>query len=157
MLNRIFPRAIDNGYRGHWPALWLFGLFIGVKLIMSVNSIVNTRQIATGADGIPLETYGADGAEAVLSLFALLAWGQLMLVLLGLIALARYRAMVPLMFLLLLTEHLGRRALLALHPIAGAEGPPIGLYINLALAAVLLIGFVLSILDARPRSEGGRR
>jgi hypothetical protein len=157
VFNRLFPPAIDNTYRGRLSALWLLALFVGLKLIMSLNSILSTRRIATGADGIPLDSYGAGGAEAVLSLFTLLALDQLVLALLGLIALVRYRAMVPLMFLVLLTEHFGRRAVLALHPIARPEGPPIGLYINLALTAVLLIGFVLAILDRRAHGEERRQ
>jgi uncharacterized membrane protein len=140
----LFPRSIDNTYRGQWPGLALFVLFIAVKLVMGVNSIVNTRAVVTGADGIPLDSYGAGGADAVLSLFALLALGQLTLALLGIIALVRYRAMIPLMFLVFLAEHLARRALLALNPIDRPEGAQIGLYINLALAAVLLIGLLLS-------------
>lgn len=109
-----------------------------------VNSIINTRTIVTGADGIPLDAYGPGGAQAVLSLFALLALGQLTLAVVGVIALVRYRAMIPLVFLIFLAEHLARRGLLALNPIDRTDGAPIGLYINLALAAVLLAGLVLS-------------
>lgn len=148
-MNPLFPRTIDNIYRGQWPGLALFVLFITVKLMMSVNSIVNTRGVATGADGIPLDGYGAGGAEAVLSLFALLALDQLTLAFLGVIALVRYRAMIPLTFLIFLVEHLGRRALLALNPIDRPDGAPIALYINLALAAVLLIGLLLSLWTRR--------
>jgi hypothetical protein len=154
---RIFPRTIDNVYRGQWPGLGLFALFVAVKMIMGVNSMINTRAIATGADGIPLDSYGAGGADAVLSLFSLLALSQLMLALVGLIALVRYRAMIPLLFLVFLTEHLARRALVALNPIDRPEGAPIGLYINLALAAVLLIGFVLSIWTRRSHAVGDTR
>lgn len=143
-MNRVFPSAIDNSFRGQWPALVLFGLFLALKLLMSVNSILNAETVITGADGIPLESYGA-GAAAVVSLFRLLALGQFMFVVLGVIALVRYRAMIPLLFLIFLAEHLGRRALLALYPIDRPDGTPVGFYINLGLAGVLVIGFLLSI------------
>ena len=152
MLERIFPRQIDNSYRGHRLGLWLLGLFVASKLIMSTNSILNTRVVAMGADGIPLDSYGAGGAETVIRLFSLLAVGQFVLALLGLLALVRYRAMVPLVFLLLLADHLGRRVVGMIHPVESAGGPPAGLYITLALLAVLIAGLGLSLLkEAKPR------
>jgi hypothetical protein len=145
MLTSIFPRTIDNTYRGQWLGLAFFCLVLAIKLIMSVNSIANTRSVLTGADGIPLDAYGADGAQAVLSLFGVLALSQLALASVALIALVRYRAMVPLMLLVLLVEHCARRVFLMLNPIERADGAPVGFYINLAIAAALLIGFSLSI------------
>ena len=71
MLNRIFPKQIDNSYRGHRLAIWLFALVVLMELSMGTNSIVNTRSVATSADGIPLDQYGAAGADAVTALFAI--------------------------------------------------------------------------------------
>jgi len=105
MLNRLFPRQVDNRFDGHRAALWLLGLFIALKLVMSVNSILNTASIATG-DGIPLDSFGPAAAREVLTLFALMALGQLALALIALTALIRYRALVPVIYLLLLGERL---------------------------------------------------
>src|SRR5262245_19710128 len=117
MIERVFPRQIDNTYRGHWLGLVLLAVFALLKLVMSVNSIINTRSVATGADGLALDSYGTGGADAVLLLFAIVAVGQLVMALLTVTVLVRYRAMVPLMYLLLLADHIGRRLLVALSPI----------------------------------------
>lgn len=156
MFSRLFPRQIDNAYRGSRLAIALFTLFVLMKAIISINSLANTRSVATGADAIPLESYGEGGAAAVLSLFALHSLGQLMLVLLSALVLVRYRAMIPLMFLLLLVEHVGRRMLLLAYPIARSEGPPIGLYINLGLLALLVLGLALSLLERRRAAKEAR-
>ncbi len=154
MLVRIFPRQIDNAYRGHRLGIGLLALFVAIKLIMSTNSILNTRSVAAGADGIPLESYAAGGAETVIRLFSLLALSQLVLALLGVIALVRYRAMIPLVYLLLLAEHLGRRAIGMIHPAEGPAGASAGLYINLALLAVLILGLGLSLLPRARAADG---
>ena len=73
MLDRLLPARIDNQFRGHRAALWLLGIYVALKLIMSLNSIFNTRSIATGADGLRLDTLPPDGAQALLMLFALIA------------------------------------------------------------------------------------
>jgi hypothetical protein len=106
MLNRLFPKQVDNTFDGHRAALWLLGLFIALKLVMSVNSILNTASVATGADGLPLDSFGPAAARTVPMLFALMSLGQLTLAVIALTTLIRYRAMVPFIYLVLLGEEL---------------------------------------------------
>ena len=96
------------------------------------------------ADGIPLDSFGADGAQAVLALFAIWGLSQLVLSVLGVLALIRYRAMIPFMFFLYLVEHLARRWILLVKPIV-RTGTPTGMYINLALLAGMVVGMALSL------------
>ena len=112
MFNQLLPQRIDNTYRGYRLALWLFGLLLVLKVVMSLNSIFNSYNVATTADGIPLDSFTPAGAQTAVSLFALSAFSRLVISLLGILALARYRAMVPLMLALLLLEHLGRTLIL---------------------------------------------
>ena len=149
MLGRIFPKQFDNAFRGNQIALWLFVPIIVLKLVIGVNSIIMTRSVATSADGIPLDSYSAGAAEAVVSLFALLGLFQLFLALLGFVALIRYRAMIPFLYLVLLLQMLGNRALNFLHPIAqsGAAGTPAGFYPSLGILAATVLGFSLSLLN----------
>ena len=145
-LSRLFPKQFDNRYDGRTAALWLLGLLIALKLVMSVNSILNTQSVAAGADGIPLDSYGAQAARQVLLLFTMVALGQLAIALTALLALVRYRAMVPLAFLLLTAEHVGRRLIVWTNSASPpAANPSPGFYINMGLLAVLLLGLVLSL------------
>ncbi len=151
MFNRLLPRHIDNTYHGHKLALWLFALIVLMKSVVSINSIFNGYSVAVSADGIPLDTFTPAGAQAVVSAFA--AWGlaQLVICLLCLLVLVRYRAMLPFMFALLLLEHLCRRLLFWVMPVATTGTPP-GFYVNLVLAVLMVVGLALSL-----RSRSGRR
>ena len=151
MFKRLLPRHIDNTYHGHKLALWLFALIVLMKSAVSINSIFNGYSVAVSADGIPLDTFTPAGAQAVVSAFA--AWGlaQLVICLLCLLVLARYRAMLPFMFALLLLEHLGRRLIFWIMPIVRTGTPP-GFYVNLVLTVLMAVGLALSL-----RSRGGRR
>jgi hypothetical protein len=151
MLNRLFPGQIDNTFAGYRAALWLLGLFIALKLAMSVNSILNTASVAAGADGLPLDSFGPAAARTVLMLFALVALGQLMLAVIALVTLIRYRALVPFIYLVLLGEHLARRFIVQGYAVERTEGTPAGWYVNIALLALLTIGLVLSLTPARQR------
>jgi hypothetical protein len=149
MLNRLLPRQADNRFEGRRPALWLLGLLIFLKLAMSLNSIFNTESVAAGADGIPLASYGPEAAREVLLLFALTALGHLGIALIALVTLIRYRALVPFIYLVLLGEHLARRAIAWSHAPPAAHGTDIAWYVNYGLLALLILGLALSLIPAR--------
>jgi hypothetical protein len=144
MSNQLLPQRIDNIYRGHKLAIWLFALLVFIKVSMSLNSIFNGYSVASSADGIPLDTFTPPGAQTVVALFALLAFSRLMISLLGILVMVRYRALLPFMFVMLLLEQLGGRLILRVMPIARIGEPP-GSAINLVLLAVMILGLALAL------------
>jgi hypothetical protein len=144
MLDRILPARIDNTYRGHPLAIWLLIPVVIVKTGIALGTLFNGRGAAQSADGIPLDSFGAAGAAAVVALFALWGLSQLVFSVLGVLALTRYRAMIPFVFVLLLLEHLARRWILLVKPIVRTGTPP-GTYINLVLVVLMVVGLALSL------------
>lgn len=153
MLDRLVPHSVDNTYYGYRLALWLFAVVVFMKLGISLTSIFNGYAVASSADGIPLDTFTSAGAQAVVSLFA--AWGlaQLMICLLCILALVRYRALIPFLFVLLLLEHLGRKLIFQVMPIVKA-GTPTASAVNLVLLALMVIGLALSLRSTRSPQPG---
>lgn len=149
VLRRLFPGQVDNSFGGLRPALWLLGLLIALKLVMSLNSIFNTASVAAGADGIPLESFGQAAARTVLLLFALMSLGQLFLTLIALTALVRYRALVPFIYLVLLAEHGARRLIAQSYAAPGSQSSAIAWYVNYGLLTLLMIGLLLSLIPGR--------
>jgi hypothetical protein len=144
MLSQLLPQRIDNSWRGHTLALWLFAAAVFMKTSIGLGTIFNGRAAAISADAIPLDAFSPAGAQAFLSVFAIWGFAQVMIGALCILALVRYRAMVPLLFTLLLLEHLGRKLILFLMPIAKTGTAP-GLFINLALVALMIVGLLLSL------------
>ena len=143
MLERLLPMSVDNVLRGHVAALWILGLVLFMRIAISLGSIFTGRNAAVGADGIPIDSYGPAGAQTVLALFALVGIARLMFGILGVIVMVRYRALVPLMFALLVVEQAGRYVALRLLPIQRTEAP--GPWINIGLSVALVIGLALSL------------
>jgi len=150
MLDQFLPRQVDNAYRGHKSALWLFGALVFMKTSIGLGTIFNGREAATSADGIPLDSFGAAGAQAFVSIFA--AWGlaQATIGLLSVVVLVRYRTLVPFMYALLLLEHLCRKTIFAVMPIDRTADAP-GYFINLVLVGLMVVGLVLSLRKPRNR------
>jgi hypothetical protein len=153
LIEQLLPQRVDNTYRGYKLALWLFALVVLMKVAMSLNSIFNGYMVASSADGIPLDTFPTAATQTVVALFAIWGLAHLMICLLCILVLARYRSMVPLMLALLLLEHLSRRVILQVIPIVRTGTPP-GLFVNLTLLALMIVGLALSLWSLHPR--GGR-
>ena len=144
MLDQLLPRRIDTTYRGHKLALWLFALLVLLKTGIGLGSIFNGHNAASSADGIPLDTFPPAAAQTVVSLFALLGLSHFMVCLLCILVLARYRALVPFLFGLLLLDHLSRKLILYFLPIPRTGTPP-GSIISLVLLGLMIAGLALSL------------
>jgi hypothetical protein len=144
MMGLLFPRVVDNRFRGRRLGYWLLAPVLVLKLAIAIGSILNPRG-ANAADAIDLSTY-SDAAlrEGVMST-ALLGLLHLCIGLFGLVTMIRYRALVPLIWLWLLVEFLGRRVILEAYPIDRAAGTSSGSIINLTLFAMLGLGVALSL------------
>jgi hypothetical protein len=144
MLTRLFPPRIDNSFPGIRLGLWLFVPHLALRLLQGINSIVMTERVMVGADGIPLATYPPEAAATAISLFALLGADRLVIGAIGLVALVRYRAMIPLLYVLLLGEFLLKQGVLALRSPA-RETTAAGALVTGVLVSLMLTGLVLSL------------
>jgi len=149
MLRRLFPSSIDNSYEGKKVALWLFGLVVLLKIGISISTIFNGRWTASTDQLIPIDTFSPPAAQAFLSMFALWALAELLICLMCIVVLLRYRAIIPFAFGMLLVEHLSRKLLLVYMPLP-IVGTPRGYFINLAILSLMIIGAALSLW---PRSK----
>jgi hypothetical protein len=144
MFADLLPKSLDNSYRGHKLALWLLGLLALMKSVIGLNSIINGAAVMATADGIALNTYPAAAAQNLVALWGLLGLSHLIISLLCVLALVRYRGMVQLMFALLLLQHLAGRVIGQFHPIVRTGAPPASA-INLTLLALIVVGLALSL------------
>ncbi len=141
MLQGLFPHQVNNDYRGHPLALWLF---YPITLITLGRSLVHVFRADGGAQSIatiPLDSYPVEAAAAVVTIFALWGLSQLLIGLLYVLVLWRYRALLPLMYLSLIVEYLGRMAISNWKPIVTLETPPAvpGGYLIIVVSLVMLV------------------
>ena len=157
MFTRLFPKQLDNDYRGHVLAIWLLVPLALSKLLQGANvaGLLGTdksRQVLEGVDNVPVSTFPAEAAAQLVFLFAAWGLGIFVLGLLALVVLLRYRAMIPLMYLLLLIEQVGRKALSTVHldrPFVSLSTSAANL-INWGFLVVLAIGLLCSLYGRRP-------
>ena len=149
MLNSLLPKQAGNSdYHQSKIALWLFGLVVLLRTIISLNSTFNARKVATSADGIPIDSFSPDAAQTAVALFSNLGLTNLVICLICIVVLVRYRALVPLMFALLLVQYVMRQVLHRVVPIPRTGNPPASI-ITWTLLTLMVVGFVLSLWPRR--------
>ncbi len=127
MLNPLFPRRADNAYPGRLLGLWIFAAVVLMKLALAGDAIFNGSFMARAGDGIPLGAFGPAGSRTVASLYALWGLEHLVIGVACLVALARYRTLIPALYALLLLEQVSRKfIILRFLPLSPSGAPPLG-------------------------------
>ncbi|MEO8193254.1 MAG: hypothetical protein ABI681_05350 [Gemmatimonadales bacterium] len=148
MLNRILPGRVDNRYRGHPLALWLFVPIVFMKVAMSLTHLFNADGGAQSISTIPLDSYPPSAAQNIIGLFARLGLEQLILATIFVLVLLRYRAMIPLMYVLIVAHYVASKGVAQMKPLvlagtSGASTPA------LVLAILSVAGLILSLIGRR--------
>lgn len=145
MLDKLFPRTVDNTYQGSRSALWLLSLVALVMAAQGVAVIVAGHSVVRDADGIPLDTYPAAAVQTIEALWAQRGLSsRLVIALLSALALTRYRSAVPFMLLLIAAAYLAGEVIFYFIPVVRV-GTPGGPIVNLVLFVLTLIGLALSL------------
>jgi hypothetical protein len=144
MLSRIFPARIDNRYRGHPVGLWLFVPIAFQKVTMSLIHLFRADGGAQSMSAIPLDTYPPSAAQNVVGLFARMGLEQLLLAALLVLVLFWYRAMIPLMYVVIVAHFLASRAVSDFKPLVRAGTSSVSTPL-LVVALLSVLGLVLSL------------
>jgi len=139
MLNAFLPQKIDNDYKGNPIALWVFAAITVITIARSLVHIVAADGGAQSIATIPLNTFTEAGARTAVLMFAYWGISQLLMGFLYLLALLRYRSMIPLMYLFMAAEYALRLVVGRLKPIETAQTAPgaVGNYVFIPLALVM--------------------
>lgn len=152
IFTRLLPPVADNDYRAARVALWIFGFVLLVKYAMGLNSLFNGYNVLTEADGLPLAAYSSPAVQTITSIFALRALSQVIICVIGSVVIIRYRALVPLMFVLFLLEHLSRKLIFQFLPIPKPSAAPPAVTVNSILLIAIIVGALLSLWVRQRRS-----
>lgn len=144
MLHRIFPPTLGNAFPGHKVALYVFYVLTALTLWRSQHHLFSHDGGAQSIASIPLDSYPASAAETVIGIFSLWGLSQLIIGLVYLLAAVRYRAFIPLLYLLFSFEY-AMRLWVGANKAIETTGTAPGSVINLPFMIGGLILFALSV------------
>jgi hypothetical protein len=152
LLKTLFPARPDNRFPGHKLALLGFILIILMLIFRGLMHMTSPDGGAQAIATIPLDTYSADARANIVAMFGQWGLSQLLLTSLYVVALFRYRSLIPLFLLLFVLEVGGRYVVGHFKPIVTVDTAPGAA----ATLPVLLIGLVLlglSLMPSRTRAD----
>ena len=150
LLGRMLPRQIDNQYQGALIVVLLWIPLTGVTLWRSLHHLLAADGGAQSIATIPLDSFSADGSAAVVGAFSLWGLSQLIIGLIYLAAITRYRRLMPLLCLLLILEYLIRYLIGVYKPIP-LEGTAPGGVVNIPAVIVGAILLALALRRVNPQ------
>jgi hypothetical protein len=139
----LFPAQANNDYRGYKTAILLLAAAVAARLVMAWAGIFNTHDLVR-TDAIPIDSWEPGPAGSFLFVTKILGLDHLLLSVVAIVILIRWRTLIPFAFLLLLAEQVGRFALKLANPIPRAVSQ-LPIDPNLVIIAALLIGLALSL------------
>ena len=140
-MDKLFPKPITNQYCGAPVAKWVFVLLTVITIGRSLAHIFLPDGGAESIATIPLTSFTTNGQATVIHIFALWGLSQLLFGLLYIVVLWRYQSLIPLMYLFILVEYIGRLLLTFAKPIVtqGTAPGAIGNYVLIPFALLMLV------------------
>jgi hypothetical protein len=140
VIDLVLPEKITNEFKGHKITLYVF---IGIVLMTLVRSCIHIFAPDGGAQsvaGFPLNTYTESASSMIILIFSLWGTSQLLMGIVYVIVLIRYKSLIPLMYILLLIEYVSRFLLGVFKPAVSTHVIPGGVldYIMIPLAIIML-------------------
>lgn len=135
---RVFPKQLDNSFRGNRIAVIVFAL---ITVFTLARSCIHIFAPDGGASSIAGINTSVEGGSNVISMFAFWGLAQLLMGLVYLAVFFRYKSLIPFMYMLIIIEYSGRVLIGMVKPLIVSHTPPgaIGDYILIPLAIVMLI------------------
>src|SRR6056297_2599092 len=148
IIERIFPKTLNNDYKGYKIALYVFFALTALTLWRSQHHLLAADGGAQSIATIPLDTFTTPGAAAVIGVFGLWGLSQLIIGIVYLVVSLRYRAMIPFMYLLVVEYFMRAVYIPSAKPIPTAGTAP-GATGNWPLMIIAFIMLVLSVIPPK--------
>ena len=140
MIQRIFPASADHHYNGHKVA----GLFFTLIAIVSLGRSLIHVFLPDGGAGVIAGLDLSLGKENIIFAFGLWGVSQVIYALIQLLVAFRYKSLIPLMYIVLIIEMLGRMMIGVIKPPILFHTPPGG-FANWVLLPTAIILLYLSL------------
>ncbi len=145
MFEKLFPKTVDNQYRGSAIAKWIF---VAITIHAVVRSLMHMFLPDGGAQSIAtitLDAFSPDAAAVIVGLFAYWGLSQLLFGLVFVLVLWRYQSLIPLMWVVMFVEYTGRWLIGGFYKPWETVGTAPGAVLNHIFPLLALVMLVLSL------------
>lgn len=106
--SKLLPTKITNQYSGNKIALYFFVAIVSITIVRSLIHIFSFDGGSQSIAGFPLDNFPQEAGSIIILMFCLWGISQLIIGIIYLIVLIRYKSLLPLMYVLLFIEYTSR-------------------------------------------------
>ncbi|MFO7796159.1 MAG: hypothetical protein ACQERB_12070 [Promethearchaeati archaeon] len=149
LTSKILPEKAENDYKGYKVAEIIFLI---LTIVTIIRSLIHFLAPDGGAGSIATIDLGVEGAEIIISIFALWGSSQLLMAIIYLIVFFRYKNLIPLMYILIIAEYIMRIIVGLIKPFETTGIAPGAVWNYIAIPLALMM-FLLSILEPDSKNQ----
>lgn len=147
IVNKIFPRNVNNEFTGNNIALYAFYVLTVITLWRSQHHIFAYDGGAQSIATVPLSSFSEPASESIVALFALWGLSQLIVGLVYLVIAVRYRSLIPFMYLLMIIEYSVRATYIESYKNLAMDGVAPGALGNIPIMILSMTMFLLCFIE----------
>lgn len=149
MIEKILPEQINNEFPGYKFSQIAF---LVLTIVTIGRSLAHIFLPDGGAGSIATIDMSVEGADIIITIFALWGLSQLMMAMFYVVVYLRYKSLIPLMYIIIIMEYAARIAVGFYKPLdtIGVAPGGIGNFIVIPLAAIL---FAFSVMTPKKPSN----
>ena len=147
-MEKFLPNTVDNTYSGNMLA---FYVFIMLTVMTTFRSLAHILLPDGGAESIASIDVDVEGGDAIVAMFAYWGLSQLILTVLYILSIVRYKSLIPLMYLTMVVEYTLRFVIGLAKPMEHSGTAP-GEVANVVLPLLTLVMLLLSLQEKPTQS-----
>jgi len=157
MKEALFPKTADNNYKGHKLAKWILYFYIFKSFFAGCVHMFAVDGGAQSIGSIALDTFTKGGADSFITMFAMWGMEQLVIGLIAVVILWRYKSLIPMLWGIYAIEYIGRGIVPLIKPgLVTAHTPP-GAAADFVLIPLTICMFVLALYTSRKAINGRQK
>lgn len=149
MLETLFPKTVDNNYKGHKLAKWILYFYVFKSFFAGCVHMFAADGGAQSIGSVALGSFTDGGADSVVTMFGMWGMEQFVIGLIAVVILWRYKSLIPKLCGVYAIEYFGRWASRFFTPgLITAHTPP-GAVMDYVLVPLAIVIFLLALLSSR--------
>lgn len=145
MIEKLFPKNVDNQYNGLIIAKWTFVVMTILSIARSFAHIFLSDGGAQSIATIALNDFSTEASAVIIGIFSYWGWSQLLFGLFFVVVLWRYQSLIPLMWLFIFIEWVGRYMLESFYKPIETVGTAPGAIGNMIFPVISLVMLMLAL------------
>ncbi len=152
MIEKIFPKTVDNDYQGSKFVKWVLYLIVFKSFFASIVHIFTADGGAQSIGNIALDQLSEGGSDTIITLFAYWGLEQLIIGIIALIVVLRYKSLIPFIWLIYTIDYSARLIIPLFKPELLVTAPLPGTILDYVLAPLAILMFILALYYKKEKS-----